>query len=69
MRCKGLFIDEAGRSLDLQVVGKRKEITAAESDTRIDTRIENQVVAIGLSDQLKTEKLDALAEALFCGQR
>ena len=69
LRCKGLFIDEAGRSLDLQVVGKRKEITAAESDTRIDTRIENQVVAIGLSDQLKTEKLDALAEALFCGQR
>jgi G3E family GTPase len=61
LRCKGLFIDEAGGSLVLQVVGKRKEITVAQSDNRSD----NQVVAIGLSAQLKPEKLDMLAEALF----
>jgi G3E family GTPase len=61
LRCKGLFANEASGSLELQVVGKRKEITAHEFGSRMN----NQVVAIGLSNQLKPEKLNTLAEALF----
>ncbi|MFT5098955.1 MAG: G3E family GTPase [Candidatus Azotimanducaceae bacterium] len=61
IRCKGLFADKTGGSLALQVVGKRQEITAHESVSRKDS----QIVAIGLSTQLKPEKLNALAEILF----
>ena len=61
LRCKGLFANEAGGSLELQVVGKRQEITVHESVNRKDS----QIVAIGMSTQLKPEKLNALAETLF----
>jgi len=61
LRCKGLFADKAGGSLELQVVGKRKEIT-----TRQSAKLSGcQVVAIGLKGKLIPEKLDTLADKLF----
>jgi len=61
LRCKGLFSDKAGGSLELQTVGKRKEITVSQ----LNVRSCSQVVAIGLKGKIAHKKLDALAVKLL----
>ena len=61
LRCKGLFKNEIGGSLELQIVGKRCDIRQIKSRS-VDLC---QVVAIGLEGMLDSAKLDALAHKCF----
>ncbi len=59
IRAKGLFADEQGGTLELQLVGRRREVVA-----RKDRAYHGcQLIAIGLADQFVGAHLDELATA------
>ena len=61
LRCKGLFTDEKGVCLKLQMVGRRKDIESA-GNKHVPG---GQVVAIGLADGFDAEKLEEAASRLL----
>ncbi len=61
LRCKGVFVDPFGYRLELQVVGKRKEVAAGAKTLES----VSQLVAIGLKGKMLTEDLDAAVQRLF----
>jgi len=61
LRCKGVFSDESGNRLELQLVGKRREIMSG----GVAEKPGGEVVAIGLSGELVTEELNDAARRLF----
>ena len=63
IRAKGLFAAETGGTLEVQVVGARKDIYEHADELRD----RSDVVAIGLAGQLETDALDSLAAEMLAG--
>jgi G3E family GTPase len=62
LRLKGIVRNINGGSIEVQVVGKRVELTTKDADVE-----RSQLVAIGLADQFDPKAVDAIATELLNG--